>query len=85
MAVAFLPDSVVRSQRYGEVDPFMIDVHILDWAAVVSRGDSLSAFDRSRLQKSADELERSLAAFDDDARPYYERLLRIAHLALSRA
>jgi hypothetical protein len=63
----------------------MIGADIYGWALGVSSGGSLSALDRSRLQQAADELERSLRAFPTDARPYFERVLRIAHLALDPA
>ena len=64
----------------GEVDPVLIDADIYGWA---SRAGSLSELDRSRLRQAADELDRSLGAFPMDARPYYERILRIARLALA--
>jgi hypothetical protein len=79
------PESVAKGEDYGEVEPVMIGADIYGWALGVSKGSSLSALDRSRLQQAADDLERSLSAFPNDARPYYERVLRIAHLALDRA
>jgi hypothetical protein len=76
------PRSVVRGEDYGEADAVMIGADIYGWA---SRSDSLNAGDRVRLRRAADELERSLSAFPVEARPYYGRVLRIAHLALGAA
>jgi hypothetical protein len=73
------PDSVEKGLDYGEVDPVMVDANIYGWA---TRAGSLSELDQSRLLQTADELERSIAAFPPDAQPYYERILRIARLAL---
>lgn len=67
---------------YGDVDPIMIGADIYGWALQVSNGGSLPAVDRSRFQQAVDELERSLNAFPADARAYYERVFRIARLAL---
>lgn len=58
----------------------MIGADIYGWA---SRADSLSELDRSRLLQAADELQRSIGAFPRDAQPYFERVLRIARLALA--
>lgn len=74
------PDSVTKGLDYGEVDAVMIGADIYGWA---TRAGSLSDLDRSRLLQAADELERSIAAFPEDAQPYYERMLRIARLALT--
>lgn len=73
------PDSVVKGLSYGEVDAVMIDADIYGWA---TRAGSLTEQDRRRLLRAADELRRSLDAFPSDAKPYYERLLRIARLVL---
>ncbi|MEQ7125372.1 hypothetical protein ABN034_12720 [Actinopolymorpha sp. B11F2] len=73
------PDAVEKGMDYGEVDAVMIGADIYGWA---TRAGSLSDLDRSRLVKAADELQRSMAAFPADARPYYERILRIARLTL---
>jgi hypothetical protein len=74
------PDSVEKGLDYGEVDAVMIGADIYGWA---TRAGSLSELDRSRLSQAADELQRSIGAFPPDARPYYERILRIARLALA--
>lgn len=71
----------LKGLGYGEVDPVMIGADIYGWA---SRAGSLSELDRARLRQAAEELQRSLGAFPTDARPYYERILRIARLALAR-
>lgn len=73
------PDCLEKGEDYGEVDAVMIDADIYGWATLAS---SLAPSDRARLRQAAEELERSLAAFPVDARPYYERVLRIARLAL---
>ena len=77
------PESVEKGSQYGEVDAVMIDADIYGWASHVASGVRLRGDQRPGLQSSADELERSLDAFPQDARPYYERLLRIARLALA--
>jgi len=74
------PPSVEKGLDYGEVDAVMIDADIYGWA---TRAGSLSQPDRSRLVQAANELQRSIVAFPPDARPYYERLLRIARLTLA--
>lgn len=74
------PDSVEKGLDYGEVDAVMIGADIYGWA---TRVGSLSKQDRSRLFEAAEELQRSIAAFPPDAQPYYERILRVARLALS--
>jgi hypothetical protein len=74
------PYSVEKGLNYGEVDAVMIDADIYGWA---TRAGSLSELDQSRLCKAADELQRSIGAFPPDAQPYYERILRIARLALT--
>jgi hypothetical protein len=74
------PDSVEKGLDYGEVDPVMIGADIYGWA---TRAGSLSELDRSRLVLAADELRRSIPAFPSEAQPYYERILRIARLALA--
>lgn len=74
------PDSIEKGLDYGEVDPVMIDADIFGWA---SRAKSLSALDRQRLTQAKDELERSIHALPPEAQAYYERLVRIAGLALA--
>ena len=61
----------------------MIDADIHGWASYVVSGVRLRGDQRSGLRRAADELERSISAFPKDARPYYERLLRVARLALA--
>jgi hypothetical protein len=74
------PSAVEKGLDYGEVDAVMIGADIYGWA---TRAGSLSEIDRSRLAQAADELQRSIQMFPADARPYYERLLRIARLTLA--
>jgi hypothetical protein len=76
------PDSVTKGVEYGEVDAVMIGADIYGWAAR-AHGDSLSGPDRARLLDAAEALQRSIEAFPPDAQPYYERILRIARLALA--
>lgn len=73
------PESVVKGLDYGEVDADMVGADIYGWA---TRAGSLSELDRSRLVRTAAELQRSITAFPPDAQPYYQRILRIAQLAL---
>jgi hypothetical protein len=75
------PDSVTKGLDYGEVDAVMIGADIYGWATTAG---SLLDLDRARLRQAADELERSIEAFPPDARPYFERILRIARLTLAR-
>lgn len=77
------PESIEKGVVYGEIEPVMVDADIYGWGLLVSQGCSLSAIDRSRLQQAASELDRSLVAVPADARRYYERLFRIANLALA--
>jgi len=76
------PDSVTKGMDYGEVDAVMIGADIYGSAMKASSG-SLSELDRTRLRQAADELQRSITAFPTEAQPYYERVLRIARLALT--
>lgn len=71
------PTAVERGRDYGEVDPVLIDADIYGWAS----RDYLDEASRASLRQAADELARSLEAFPDEARSYYARLVRIAHLA----
>lgn len=74
------PESVEKGTDYGEVDAVLIGADIYGWA---TRAGALSQEDRDRLAVARDELARSIPAFPAEARPYYERLLRIAELTLS--
>lgn len=74
------PDSAEKGLEYGEVDAVMIGADIYGWAARAAR---LSELDRSRMLQAAEELQRSIGAFPPDAQPYFERILRIARLALA--
>ena len=73
------PTSVEKGEIYGEVEPVMIDADIFGWAS----HDRLDSVQKRSLQVAADQLARSLPVFPTDARPDYERLLRIARRALA--
>lgn len=73
------PPSVDKGHDYGEVEPVLIDADIYGWALRVG---SLSAADRAEFAETADEFDRSLGAFPVDARPYFDRVLRIDRFAL---
>lgn len=79
------PESIEKGRDYGRVDPVLIDADIYGWTLRVSRGEPLTDVDRDRLGDAADELQRSLSSFPADARPYYERILRIVELACAAA
>jgi len=79
------PESVQTGEDYGEVNSVLIGADIYGWALNVSKGGTLSVEDRTRLQRAAAELERSLQTFPDEARLYYERVLQIARLALAES
>lgn len=79
------PDSIEKGRDYGQVEPVLIGADVYGWALRASRGEPLTAVDRERLQDAADDLRRSLSSFPVEARPYYERILRIAELALAAA
>ena len=72
------PTSLEPGERYGSVEPVMIDADIVGWAS----HQRLNPTQARSLRKAADDLERSLPSFPKDALPYFERLLRIARLAL---
>ncbi|MFZ2016332.1 MAG: hypothetical protein WAV00_21135 [Nocardioides sp.] len=74
------PESVDKGRDYGDVDPVLIDADIFGWASQ----DRLSGVQKQSLRAAADELARSLDAFPPDARPYCERLLRLARRAAAR-
>ena len=76
------PESVEKGLNYGEVDAVMIGADIYGWA-VRAKSGSLTTIDRDRLHLARDELARSLDAFPEQARPYYEQLVSLASAALS--
>jgi hypothetical protein len=73
------PESIEKGADYGEVDAVMVGADIYGWA---TRAGFLSAPERSELLRAAEALKRSIAVLPPDARPYYERLIRIARLTL---
>lgn len=76
------PESVVKGIDYGRVDPVMIGADVYGWAIRVARGGALSAVERERLITARDDLAASLATFPENARPYYETVLKLAEAAL---
>jgi hypothetical protein len=76
---AQLPFSVEPGRIYGEVDSILIDADIVGWVS----HERLNPTQRRSLREAADQLARSLDAFPSDARPYYERLLRLARRAVA--
>jgi hypothetical protein len=71
------PASVQKGAVYGVVDPVLVGADIVGYLA----HGRLNPVQRGSLREIADQLTRSLYAFPEDARPYYERLLRIAQRA----
>lgn len=71
------PPSVEKGEVYGAVDPVLVGADIIGYV----RHGRLNAVQRRSLREIADQLARSLDALPMDARPYYERLLRIAQRA----
>lgn len=58
----------------------LIDADIVGWASQ----DQSDVEQKRSLREAADQLARSLDAFPAEARPYYERLLRLARRAAAR-
>jgi hypothetical protein len=77
------PFGVVKGRDYGSVDAVMIGADIYGWASRVAEGELLTSVDRDRPRLARDDLVRSMAAFPEAARPYYEQLVRIATAALN--
>lgn len=78
------PPSVSKGDDYGEVNSVLIGPDIYGWASRVAHGATLSPEARHGLTAARDELRRSLDAFPQDARPYYELLIDIADAALAQ-
>ena len=76
------PPSVAKGEVYGEVDAVMVDADIYGWAM---QAEFLSGPERASLRQAADALERSIHALPAEARPYYQRLLHLARVALAAA
>jgi hypothetical protein len=79
------PATVMKGESYGEVNSVLIGADVYGWALRASRGEALPLLEFERLRGAADALDRSIAVFPRDAQPYYERVLRIARLALQQA
>lgn len=73
------PASVEKGEVYGVVDPVLVGADIVGY---VQQGQ-LNPAQRRSLRDIADQITRSLDAFPADARPYFERLRRIAQRAAS--
>lgn len=71
------PVSLEKGEVYGEVDAVLIEADIVGY---IQRGQ-LNPSQRRSMREMADQLTRSLDAFPPDARPYYERLRRMAQRA----
>jgi hypothetical protein len=74
------PPSVAKGEVYDEVDAVTIGADIYGWAM---QADFLSGPERASVRQAADALERSIHALPAEARPYYQRLLHLARLALA--
>lgn len=71
------PVSIEKGEVYGTVDPVLVGADIVGYI----RHERLDSVQRGSLREIADQLAESLDRFPEDARPYYERLLRIARRA----
>jgi hypothetical protein len=71
------PPSVDKGEVYGVVDPVLVGADIVGYI----RHGQLDPVPRRSLREIADQLARSLDAFPADARPYFQRLQRIAQRA----
>ena len=76
------PESVEKGRDYGSVDPVMIDADIYGWVMRAAEAGSLRVEDRNGLRDARTDLTDSLLALPLDARPYFERLVAMATLAL---
>ena len=76
------PAGIEKGTDYGEVDPVMIDADIFGWSTGIATGTPPDRFIREQLQRSRDQLKRSLPLMPPEARDYFERLIRIADFAL---
>lgn len=76
------PESVQKGEDYGFVEPVMVDADTYGWVLAVADGRRLRGEDRDGLRTARNELRDSLAAFPVEARPYYERLVEMATIAL---
>ena len=73
------PESVERGREYGQIDPVMADADIFG-AALGARDGVLSSAHRELVASTAARLGESMAHFPVDARPYFQRLVKIALL-----
>jgi hypothetical protein len=78
------PVGIDKGVDCGRVDPVMIDADIFGWAMRAADA-ALPSDDLERLRCARDDLESSMSALPQDARPYFARLLKMAELALERS
>jgi len=76
------PSSIEKGEDYGFVDAVMIDADIYGWVLTAARAGRLAPDQRAKLAKARDDLRGSLTVIPEEARPYYERLVEMATLAL---
>lgn len=75
------PDSVERGSEYGGVELVMADADIYGWA-LAARDLRLTPDVRSRLRDLVDSLDEALDTIPAEARPYFQRLVRLGRIAL---
>lgn len=76
------PSSIEKGTEYGEVEAVMIDADIFGWSIGIANGAPRDRSTREKLKRSRDQLEQSLLLMPTAAHDYFERLIRIADLAL---
>lgn len=81
MASTF-PPSVEKGETYGQVDAVMVGADIYGWCSSIASGSRLPEQNTNALHRLRDDLRQSIAAFPEDARPYYEQLVQMASAAL---
>lgn len=78
------PRGVDRGEMYGDLSVVMVDADLYGFASRVAEGQSLPLKVRMRFEHDTDRLKASLPRFPAAGRPYFERLLGIAEVALRR-
>lgn len=82
LLAAVWPATVQRGEESGGLDLVLVDADILGWA---TQAGSLSLVDVAALGTACSDLEAVLPSLPVDARPYFDRLVRLAHLTLAAA
>ena len=77
------PESVDKGLDYGEIEPVMIGADIYGWATGVASGSRLDVERRQQLIAARAALERSIGALPEQARPYFELIVRLADATLA--